>query len=176
VLIVVVWLGVCERTAARSSAPLIHSAPAHLLFFLFPIDLAMVLVRQNMYRELEELGRLPKVDAKPMGYGFDCVVGVTQPLDPKKYPILEDEFCEFEIMLGKDIPFNVSDSRILSHCGMVSLGSKCTMLLIFSSDYLLSGGSCHFKDAGSDGWSSRMSARVVNKETFDTRNGVLKQH
>lgn len=65
-------------------------------------------VRQNMFRELEELGKLPKIDAKPMQYGYDCVVGVTQPLDPKKYPVVDDEFCEFEIILGKDIPFAVS--------------------------------------------------------------------
>ncbi|GJJ74725.1 hypothetical protein EMPS_07083 [Entomortierella parvispora] len=62
-------------------------------------------VRQNMYQELEKLGQLPKVDAKPMRFDYDCVVGVTQPLDPEKFPVVLEEFCEFEIVLGKDIPF-----------------------------------------------------------------------
>lgn len=65
-------------------------------------------VRQNMYKELSVKGLLPKVDAKPLGYDYDCLVGVTKPLDPKKYPVLNDEFCEFQIVLGKEIPYSVS--------------------------------------------------------------------
>ncbi|KAG0278203.1 hypothetical protein BGZ95_004481 [Linnemannia exigua] len=63
-------------------------------------------VRQNMYKEMSALGILPKVDAKPLGYDFDCLVGVTRPLDPEKYPVLKEEFCEFQIILGNDIPFS----------------------------------------------------------------------
>ncbi|KAG0030937.1 hypothetical protein BGZ81_002018 [Podila clonocystis] len=62
-------------------------------------------VRQNMYKELAEAGVLPKSDMQPLGYGYDCVVGVTEPLDPLKYPILKQEFCDFEILLGDDIPY-----------------------------------------------------------------------
>ncbi|KAG9069932.1 hypothetical protein KI688_009257 [Linnemannia hyalina] len=63
-------------------------------------------VRQNMYKEMSALGLLPKADAKPLGYDYDCLVGVTKPLDPKKYPVLKDEFCEFQIVLGKEIPYS----------------------------------------------------------------------
>ncbi|KAF9088011.1 hypothetical protein BGX23_007694 [Mortierella sp. AD031] len=63
-------------------------------------------VRQNMYRELSAKGLLPKADAKPLGYDYDCLVGVTKPLSPEKYPILEDQFCEFEIILGKEVPYS----------------------------------------------------------------------
>ncbi|KAH7050677.1 hypothetical protein BKA57DRAFT_459271 [Linnemannia elongata] len=63
-------------------------------------------VRQNMYKELSVKGLLPKVDAKPLGYDYDCLVGVTKPLDPKKYPVLNDEFCEFQIVLGNEIPYS----------------------------------------------------------------------
>ncbi|KAG0316781.1 hypothetical protein BGZ97_006393, partial [Linnemannia gamsii] len=63
-------------------------------------------VRQNMYKEMSAQGLLPKVDAKHLGYDYDCLVGVTNPLDPQKYPTLNEEFCEFQIILGKEIPFS----------------------------------------------------------------------
>ncbi|KAK3836077.1 MAG: hypothetical protein JOS17DRAFT_736054 [Linnemannia elongata] len=63
-------------------------------------------VRQNMYKEMSAKGLLPKADAKPLGYDYDCLVGVTKPLDPEKYPVLKDEFCEFQIVLGKEIPYS----------------------------------------------------------------------
>ena len=69
-------------------------------------------VRQNMYRELSAKGLLPKVDAKPLGYDYDCLVGVTKPLSPEKYPILKNQFCELEITLGRKIPYSVSGSRV----------------------------------------------------------------
>jgi hypothetical protein len=61
-----------------------------------------------MYKEMSAQGLLPKVDAKHLGYDYDCLVGVTNPLDPQKYPTLNEEFCEFQIILGKEIPFSVS--------------------------------------------------------------------
>ncbi|KAG0366469.1 hypothetical protein BGZ54_005304 [Gamsiella multidivaricata] len=64
-------------------------------------------VRQNLYKELQKAGHLPKVDAKPMGYSFDCVVGISDPVNPDDYPVLKEEFSEFEIVLGKDVPFTV---------------------------------------------------------------------
>lgn len=66
-------------------------------------------VRQNMYKELSKAGVLPRSDSQPLGYGYDCVVGVTDPLDPLKYPVLKEEFCDFEILLGDKIPYTVSD-------------------------------------------------------------------
>ncbi|KAF9906429.1 hypothetical protein EC991_000676 [Linnemannia zychae] len=63
-------------------------------------------VRQNMYKDMSALGILPKIDMKPLGYDYDCLVGVTKPLDPEKYPVLKEEFCEFQIILGKEIPFS----------------------------------------------------------------------
>ncbi|KAG0360677.1 hypothetical protein BG005_010142 [Podila minutissima] len=62
-------------------------------------------VRQNMYKELSKAGVLPRSDSQPLGYGYDCVVGVTDPLDPLKYPVLKEEFCDFEILLGDKIPY-----------------------------------------------------------------------
>jgi len=76
---------------------------------LIGADGAYSSVRQIMYKELAEAGVLPKADSEPLGHGYDCVVGVTYPLDPTKYPILKQEFCDFEILLGHKIPYTVSD-------------------------------------------------------------------
>ncbi|GJJ77148.1 hypothetical protein EMPS_09507 [Entomortierella parvispora] len=63
-------------------------------------------VRQNMYANLKKEGKLSKSDSKPLGYSYDCVVGVTSPLDPALYPIVLDEYCEFECVLGKESPYS----------------------------------------------------------------------
>ncbi|KAF9926265.1 hypothetical protein FBU30_004125 [Linnemannia zychae] len=83
-----------------------HDNTSYAGTILVGADGAYSSVRQNMYKELSAKGLLPKVDAKPLGYDYDCLVGVTNPLDPKKYPILEEEYCEFQIVLGKNIPFS----------------------------------------------------------------------
>ncbi|KFH65613.1 hypothetical protein MVEG_09089 [Podila verticillata NRRL 6337] len=72
---------------------------------LIGADGAYSSVRQIMYQELAKAGVLPKADSQPLGHGYDCVVGVTDPLDPVKYPILKQEFCDFEILLGHHIPY-----------------------------------------------------------------------
>ncbi|KAI1315186.1 hypothetical protein EDD11_001123 [Mortierella claussenii] len=62
-------------------------------------------VRQNMYRELAKAEDLPKSDAMPLGNGYDCVVGITGRLDPAVYPIIRDEYCEFEAILSNNSPY-----------------------------------------------------------------------
>ncbi|KAF9083613.1 hypothetical protein BGX23_011292 [Mortierella sp. AD031] len=61
-------------------------------------------IRQSMFKELEAKGLMHKSDAEPMRDDYDCVVGVTEPLDPKAYPLLEEELCEFNIVMGKVLP------------------------------------------------------------------------
>ncbi|KAG9325897.1 hypothetical protein KVV02_001294 [Mortierella alpina] len=68
-------------------------------------DGAYSAIRENMYKELKEKGTLPKADAQPMRCNYGCVVGVTHALDPEVYPVLKEEFCEFEAVLGTDSPF-----------------------------------------------------------------------
>ncbi|KAF9984524.1 hypothetical protein BGZ75_003911 [Mortierella antarctica] len=68
-------------------------------------DGAYSAIRENMYKELKEKGTLPKADAQPMRCNYGCVVGVTHALDPEVYPVLKEEFCEFEAVLGADSPF-----------------------------------------------------------------------
>lgn len=67
-----------------------------------------------MYKELEEKGTLPKADAQPMRCNYGCVVGVTHALDPVVYPVLKEEFCEFEAVLGTDSPFTIRHPRCMT--------------------------------------------------------------
>ncbi|KAF9916345.1 hypothetical protein BX616_004012 [Lobosporangium transversale] len=77
-------------------------------------------VRQNMYRELEKTGLLPKTDASPMGCSFECVVGISNPVSPDDYPVLKQDFSEFEIILGKEAPYGTYQCKI-TELGFLSL-------------------------------------------------------
>jgi len=57
-------------------------------------------VRQTMYRELSEKGMLPKSDAAELVAGYTYTCGVTNPLDPEKYPQLKDDDCHFDSVIG----------------------------------------------------------------------------
>ncbi|KAG0335641.1 hypothetical protein BG000_007353 [Podila horticola] len=74
----------------------------HIGSILVGADGAYSSVRQNMYHELEHAGTLPKADATPMGGDFDCLVGVTSPLDSTLFPVCNDQFSDFEIILSDD--------------------------------------------------------------------------
>ncbi|KAF9557604.1 hypothetical protein EC968_007537 [Mortierella alpina] len=65
-------------------------------------DGAYSAIRQIMYQKLTERGVLPEADKKPLHFDKQCVVGMTCPLDPRKYPVLLDESCEVKVVLGKD--------------------------------------------------------------------------
>ncbi|KAG0253329.1 hypothetical protein BG011_006414 [Mortierella polycephala] len=65
-------------------------------------DGAYSATRQIMYQRLKDHGVLPESDKKPLHFDKQCVVGITCPLDPNKYPVLQDESCEVKVLLGKD--------------------------------------------------------------------------
>ncbi|ORZ06152.1 hypothetical protein BCR41DRAFT_171909 [Lobosporangium transversale] len=63
-------------------------------------------IRQSLYKEFINYGlHLPKADLMPMSYGYDCLVGITHPLDPGVYSILKEKYCEFEILLSNSTPY-----------------------------------------------------------------------
>ncbi|KAG0333827.1 hypothetical protein BG004_000679, partial [Podila humilis] len=68
-------------------------------------DGAYSAVRQSLYRELKAQGRLSLNDDKPLGYDQHCLVGVSEPLDPLKYPVLNGKTTDFEIVIPKSDPF-----------------------------------------------------------------------
>ncbi|KAF9362516.1 hypothetical protein BGX34_005991 [Mortierella sp. NVP85] len=66
-------------------------------------DGAYSAVRQCLHNSLDARGLLPKHDTAPMGYQYDCLVGVTDPMDPHVTPALSDTFSEFQTILSKDL-------------------------------------------------------------------------
>ncbi|KAG0047969.1 hypothetical protein BGZ83_007084 [Gryganskiella cystojenkinii] len=65
-------------------------------------DGAYSAVRQILYSDLKMKGLLPEADKTPLYVDKQCVVGMTSPLDPEKYPVLLDSGCEVKVVLGKD--------------------------------------------------------------------------
>ncbi|KAI7816519.1 hypothetical protein BC939DRAFT_468811 [Gamsiella multidivaricata] len=65
-------------------------------------DGAYSATRQIIYQRLTDQGLLPESDKMPLHFDKQCVVGMTCPLDPAKYPVLQDESCEVKVLLGKD--------------------------------------------------------------------------
>ncbi|KAF8929986.1 hypothetical protein BGZ58_008546 [Dissophora ornata] len=58
-------------------------------------------VRKQMYQALENLGEMDKNKAPLMPHQH-CVVGITQPLDPKEFEILGNKYGEFQVIRGMD--------------------------------------------------------------------------
>ncbi|KAG0257906.1 hypothetical protein BG011_003676 [Mortierella polycephala] len=73
-------------------------------------------VRQSLYRRLNEQGILPKSDLAEMDVGYTCMVGVTSPQDPEKYPQLKNEVVDFEAVVGDKLlgwgTYNIPDNQI----------------------------------------------------------------
>ncbi|ORZ28079.1 hypothetical protein BCR41DRAFT_344625 [Lobosporangium transversale] len=59
-------------------------------------------VRQSLYEQLEEKGLLPKIDTEDFVIGNIVMVGVAQPLNPEKYPQLNDTKAHFSSVQGKN--------------------------------------------------------------------------
>ncbi|KAF9169490.1 hypothetical protein BGX20_010253 [Mortierella sp. AD010] len=68
---------------------------------LIGVDGAYSAVRQCLYNDLDSKGLLPKQDKTPMNYQYDCLVGVTEPLDPHQNTALFDKFSDLQTVLGK---------------------------------------------------------------------------
>ncbi|KAF9895799.1 hypothetical protein BX616_008812, partial [Lobosporangium transversale] len=62
--------------------------------------------RQHLHNELNQKGLLSKHDSMPMRYQYDCIVGVTDPLDPNDFPALCGDFSEFQTVLSKDSSYS----------------------------------------------------------------------
>ncbi|KAG0257472.1 hypothetical protein DFQ27_005083 [Actinomortierella ambigua] len=70
--------------------------------FVIGADGAYSTIRQIMYQKLHTQGKLSQSDCLPLQYDKHCVVGITDELDPVKYPVLLDKSCEMKVVLGKD--------------------------------------------------------------------------
>ncbi|KAF9392199.1 hypothetical protein CPC16_003510 [Podila verticillata] len=80
---------------------------------LIGADGAYSTVRQSLYESLEKDGKLPETDKEGLGMPkYICMVGTTQPLDPAKYPGLEDDITHFSTCLGDGKPHSWTTSTI----------------------------------------------------------------
>ncbi|KAG0201382.1 hypothetical protein BGX28_005783 [Mortierella sp. GBA30] len=71
-------------------------------------DGAYSAVRQRLYQNLRYKGaQVPKSDFAPFRFDQHCVVGVSRPLDPETYNILQKPFCEFDVVLAKDFSYSI---------------------------------------------------------------------
>ncbi|KAF9902591.1 hypothetical protein EC991_004764 [Linnemannia zychae] len=78
---------------------------AYLSTIIIGADGAYSAVRQNIYKSLKAKGKLSTNDAKPLGYNQHCLVGVSEPFDPELYPVLKNDYTDFEIVIPKNDPF-----------------------------------------------------------------------
>ncbi|KAF9946305.1 hypothetical protein BGZ72_000459 [Mortierella alpina] len=68
-------------------------------------DGAYSAVREHMYNGLAAKGKLSANDAMPMSYDQHCLVGVSEPLEPKEHEMLRRDTSDFEIVIPKSDPF-----------------------------------------------------------------------
>ncbi|KAG0359370.1 hypothetical protein BG005_000918 [Podila minutissima] len=74
-------------------------------------------IRQWMYQDLDDKRLLPRSDKQPMKCDFICLVGITEPLDPKVCPPVKDTKAVFTIMCPNNEPqttavMNVPDNKV----------------------------------------------------------------
>lgn len=64
-------------------------------------------VRQELYKQMQEMRILPAVDTQAMDKGFICMVGTTRPLDPSEYPGVDDEVANINQIIGRNSSYCV---------------------------------------------------------------------
>lgn len=88
---------------------------------LIGADGAYSTVRECMYKDMDEKGLLPKEDKEEMAMASICMLGMTKPLDPAKYPALKSAHSHFSTALGKGKPHSVMNlskhASLWSHLG-----------------------------------------------------------
>ncbi|KAG9071579.1 hypothetical protein KI688_005792 [Linnemannia hyalina] len=70
-------------------------------------DGAYSAVRQRMYEQLKVEGKLPKSDQEELPFSCTCLVGQTRVLEPKEFPIVEEEKCQVVSILSDNKPFTL---------------------------------------------------------------------
>ncbi|KAK3822705.1 MAG: hypothetical protein J3Q66DRAFT_424105 [Benniella sp.] len=69
-------------------------------------------IRQCLYQNLKKEGKLPSNDDGALPFSCVCLVGQTVPLDPAKYPELQDPFCYFRSVIAHDKPYSWSSLTV----------------------------------------------------------------
>ncbi|KAG0054777.1 hypothetical protein BGZ83_010453 [Gryganskiella cystojenkinii] len=80
-------------------------------------DGAYSAVRESLYRHLKYENLLPASDALTMKKGYVCLVGTTDPLDPKDFPLVLQDRSDYHQIIAQGTPysftvFNVRENRL----------------------------------------------------------------
>ncbi|KAF9211848.1 hypothetical protein BGZ59_007545 [Podila verticillata] len=80
-------------------------------------------VRQSLYRQLHEEGRLPSADDEDQRVYYMSVLGITGPMDPKKYPSVAESLSRGDVITSQTKPnsrrtFTVLGDRICWSVGV----------------------------------------------------------
>ncbi|KAF9425974.1 hypothetical protein BGZ94_007066, partial [Podila epigama] len=62
-------------------------------------------VRQGLFNQLKKQGDLPASDDGDLPFSCTCLVGQTQPLDPKDFPEVDEKDCRFSTIMGGKYPY-----------------------------------------------------------------------
>ncbi|KAG0228810.1 hypothetical protein BGW41_003341 [Actinomortierella wolfii] len=57
-------------------------------------------IRGLLYQDLDRQGALDPRDRRPLPPFQHCMVGVTEPLDPEEFKVLQDEYIDFQVIRG----------------------------------------------------------------------------
>ncbi|KAF9405557.1 hypothetical protein BGZ94_003480 [Podila epigama] len=98
-------------------------------------DGAYSAVRQSLYKQLDQQGKLPAEDKEDMSLPYLSLVGTTGPLDPEKYPVLKDHHCHFSTVVADNKPhswitFTLPNNRIGWRVG-IQLDDKVSKDMMF---------------------------------------------
>ncbi|KAF9912938.1 hypothetical protein EC991_007552 [Linnemannia zychae] len=81
-------------------------------------------IRQNMYKDLKDKKMLPRSDSKPLKFDQNVVVGITDELDPEKYPVLTREYVELHGIIGNKAPYTMWLIPIVGNRFAWSIGGR----------------------------------------------------
>lgn len=65
-------------------------------------------VRQSLFHQLDKQQLLPKADAENLKACHMSVLGITQPVDPERYPVVRESGTRYESVIGTNKPNTVS--------------------------------------------------------------------
>ncbi|KAF9415981.1 hypothetical protein BGZ76_004725 [Entomortierella beljakovae] len=84
------------RTEEKDNRVIIHCSDntSYSGDILIGCDGAYSGVRQSMYKQMSQIGLLPKADLEDFSIGYTVVVGIAKG-DPEKYPVLKDDLSKF---------------------------------------------------------------------------------
>jgi len=71
-------------------------------------------VRKCLYEQMKARGaKVPKIDTQNLTAWHRSILGITNPLDPERYPVVKEPGTRYISVIGKDKPNTVRTRRLL---------------------------------------------------------------